>query len=212
MSDFPCRLYLSLNADHSPAELSGLLNDALHTGAIAAVLYSSNSTQEDPDLMQGLMAQALSHEAAFIIADDISLAQNSAADGVHLLQGTELFDTAKKTLNSDSIIGVSSALNRHDAMLTGETGADYILFDANIAPSNPDTDTQTLKNLISWWTEMFEIPGVTFADADIEKNRALINAGVDFLCVTPRVTENAKSTNEIITALTQLIADCGRSK
>lgn len=212
MSDFPCRLYLSLTGDCPPAELTGVLNVALRTDAIAAVLYSPNSPSQNPDLMQNLMAQALSHEAAFIIADDIALAQSSNADGVHLFQGAALFDTAKKTLNIDSVIGVSSALNRHDAMVTGETGADYILFDANTDPSAPNTDAQTLENLISWWAEMFEIPSVAHAHIDIEQNRTLINAGVDFLCVTPNVTKNTSPTNEFIASLNELIADCGRSK
>ena len=209
MSEHPCRLYLTA-PEGQPLDVLGLLlSEALSANDVAAVLYT-NSDKASPEHASTLMQCTLDHEAAFIIADDIDFARQIGADGVHISGNIETYEMARKELGDDRIVGLTSALNRHDAMCFGEVGTNYILFDPDLPNPHPSIDPQILENLIEWWSRLFEIPCVAPAGVNVEKNRALIEAGVDFLSLDATIWNSDQSVDETLKSISDLIADCGR--
>ncbi len=215
MSDFPCKLYLSAPVGLPPEKTIKLLDASFAASDVSAVLYSpdqdTSRANNSFDIARELMRWAIDHNVAFIVAEDVAFAREISADGVHLYSGISSYSNARSKLGNDRIIGLSTALNRHECMSAGETGADYILFD----PTSPDDfqihETQPLENLISWWTELFEVPCVAQAYVEVEKNRALVSAGVDFLVLGNDLWCSEKNVAAKLKALGQLIAECGRA-
>lgn len=212
LSKFPCRLYLSAPGGHPCDVLTTMLGDALAGNDVAAVLYAPDNNANSDECARTLMQCAVDHEAAFIVENDITLARKIGADGVHITSGIDTYKTARSELGDECIIGLTTALNRHDSMCIGETGASYIFFDPDISSSNTPNNDQTLPSLIGWWSELFEIPCVAPAYADVDQNRQMITAGVDFLSLGHSVWSSKDGASQTIKALNQLITECGRER
>jgi len=211
MSKFPCRLYISTPVGHPLDVATTLLNGALAANDVAAVLFTpgSNGAHEHAS---ALMQCAVSHEAAFIVADDIAFAREIGADGLHITGNSGAYGQARSELGDDCIIGISTALNRHNAMCLGEIGANYIYFDAHASPSSLQDSEHSLESLVKWWCELFEVPCLAPAYAEVEKNRALITAGVDFLSLGNSLWDSPENARKTLQSLSHLITKCGREQ
>jgi len=211
VNEHPCRLYLTAPEGQPLDVLGSLLSEALSTNDVAAVLYS-NADKASPEHASTLMQCALDHEAAFIVADDIAFARQIGADGVQVSGDIETYKRARKELGDDRIVGFTTALNRHDSMCFGEIGTNYISFDPDLPNPYFSNDQQSLENLIDWWSGLFEIPCVAPAGADVDQNRALIAAGVDFLSLDASIWSSGQKADEALKSISCLIADCGRKQ
>ncbi len=211
LSKFPCRLYISTPVGHPLDVATKMLSDALAANDVAAVLYTP-SGKDAAEHASILMQCAISHEAAFIVADDIAFAREIGADGLYISGNVEAYSKARSELGDDRIIGISTALNRHDAMCLGEVGANYICFDPHASPSSPQNSEHSLESLIKWWCELFEVPCLAPAYAEVEKNRALIAAGVDFLSFGSSLWSSPENATKTLQSISHLIAECGREQ
>ena len=66
-------------------------------------------------------------DVALLLDGHPELAARAGADGAHLT-GIEALTSAIPTLKPDRIAGAGGLRSRHDAMLAGEAGADYVMF------------------------------------------------------------------------------------
>jgi len=211
VSEHPCRLYLSAPEGQPLDTLGLLLSEALSANDVAAVLYA-NTGEASAEHASTLMQCALDHEAAFIVADDIAFARQIGADGVQVSGNIETYEKARNELGDDRIVGFTTALNRHDVMCFGEIGTNYILFDPDLPNPHPSNDPQSLESLIDWWSGLFEIPCVAPVCTDVEKNRTLIDAGVDFLFLDATIWNSGQNASATLKSISNLIADCGRKQ
>jgi len=209
LSEFPCRLYLSAPVGHPPAILANMLADALSASDIAAVLYTAKATRSDD--ARTLMQPCREHGAAFIVAGDVPLAREIGADGVHI-SNIQAYKQARTELGREAIIGLTTPASRHESMCIGETGADYIIFDPGLPNPHGHTEASSLACLIGWWSGLFEIPCAAPAGADMDQNRALINAGVDFLVLDNTLWTSGQQVDQTLKAMNHLIAECGREQ
>jgi len=209
LSEYPCRLYLSAPVGHPVDVLTTMLGDALAAHDVAAVLYTTGN-QASLDEARTLMGCAIDHKAAFIVKQDIEFAREIGADGVHISGDIETYNEARSKLGDDRIIGLATALNRHDSMRFGEVGADYIFFDPDIPGSVSPEDDMSLEVLVEWWSGLFEVACVAQAHSDVDQNRGLINAGVDFLCLDSMLWKSNENTTQVLETMSHLIAECGR--
>jgi hypothetical protein len=61
------------------------------------------------------------------------------------------------SLKPDRILGVGGLVTRHDAMVAGEAGADYVLFgEPDAKGERPSADA--ICERLDWWAELFEPP------------------------------------------------------
>jgi thiamine-phosphate pyrophosphorylase len=204
-------LYLAAPEGQPLDVLGPLLSEALSANDVAAVLYA-NADKASPEHASTLMQCALDHEAAFIVADDIAFARQIGADGVQVSGDIETYERARNELGDDRIVGLTTALNRHDSMCLGEVGTNYILFDADLPNPHPSNAPQSLESLIDWWSGLFEIPCVAPVCADVDKTRALIDAGVDFLFLDATIWNCDQNADITLKSISGLIADCGRKQ
>jgi thiamine-phosphate pyrophosphorylase len=102
------------------------------------------------------------------------------ADGAHLT-GIESFAAAFGFLKPDRIAGAGGLHSRHDAMLAGEAGADYIMFGEPDRRGNRPP-FEAVEERVKWSADLLEVPCVGYA-ASAAEVRPLTQAGADFVAL-----------------------------
>jgi thiamine-phosphate pyrophosphorylase len=162
--------------------LAGRLSEMLGAADVAAVLMRLPPADERTriDLAKRLAPTVQDKGAALILDGFPDLAARAGADGAHLT-GLAALEAAIATLKPSRIAGCGGLPTRHDAMLAGEAGADYVMFgEPDAAGRRPMFDAVAKR--VAWWAELFEIPCVGFA-VGLDEVAPLAAAGADFVAV-----------------------------
>ncbi|HML28003.1 MAG TPA: thiamine phosphate synthase [Hyphomicrobium sp.] len=181
-----------IDAD-SAARAKSVLSAAIDAAPIASVLLRPvDGTHLSAATARPLIALGQDRGIAMLISSNTDEAAALGADGVHLIWSSDIV-RAFKTLRQAApsmIIGADAGRSRHDAMELGEAGADYVAF--GIPPHVEDRDKATERqcDLVSWWSEVFEIPCVAFDIPESETAHALALAGSDFITVRVASSDN----------------------
>jgi thiamine-phosphate pyrophosphorylase len=200
------RLYLI--APQAAAGLSEILRDALNAAAIAAVLVPLAQEDEASRLSHAnALAPAVQvRGAAFLIEGQPHLAAPAGADGAHL-DGFEALKAALPILKPDRIAGCGALKTRHDAMLAGEAGADYVMFgEPGASGSRPAFNAVTDR--VAWWAELFEVPCVGFASS-LDEVAPLAAAGADFVALGEWVFSDRQRCGSAIADAATALAGAG---
>jgi thiamine-phosphate pyrophosphorylase len=178
----PARLYLATPSIDDPQAWLGVLPPLLAEADIAAVLLRLKPS--DPRTLLSrikAVAPAIQNAGAALLLDGhVDLVARAGADGAHL-SGLQAFEEALPTLKPDRIAGIGRMESRHDAMMAGELGADYVLF------GEPDEQgrrpsREAIGERLQWWDELFELPSVGFAGMPDEVG-VFAGLGADFVLV-----------------------------
>ncbi|MGH8090840.1 MAG: thiamine phosphate synthase [Rudaea sp.] len=120
------------------------------------------------------------HRVPLIVNDDLELAAEIGAAGVHLGEDDADIAAARIRLGSDAIIGVSCYDSLERARELAATGADYLAFGAFFpSPTKPNARRATpdlLRAALAFGKPLVAIGGITPDNA-----RPLIAAGADFV-------------------------------
>lgn len=138
-------------------------------------------------LAEGLARLCRRYGALLIINDDIELAGEVAAQGVHL--GREDADPlrARTLLGEQAIIGVS-CYNRFDlAQAAARAGADYIAFGRFFSSHTKPDAVQAHSDLLRRGKTTLGLPLVAIGGITPENGGPLIEAGADMLAVVQGV-------------------------
>lgn len=176
------RLYLITPQLADPAAFVRELGAVLQAGDVAAVLLRLAEADERTLINRAkAVAPAVQrHDIALLLDGYPGLAPRAGADGAHLA-GIEAFSAAVTTLKPDRIAGAGGLRSRHDAMLAGESGADYVMFgEPDRRGSRPPL--AAIAERLTWWSELFEMPCVGFA-ASLDEVVPLRDAGADFVAL-----------------------------
>jgi thiamine-phosphate pyrophosphorylase len=108
------------------------------------------------------------------------------------------FAAALSLLKPERIAGAGGLRSRHDAMLAGEAGADYVMF------GEPDRNGrrprfEELQEHLTWWAELFEIPCVAYA-AGKDEIAPLSRTGADFIALGDWIWSAPEGAAEAIAA------------
>jgi thiamine-phosphate pyrophosphorylase len=181
-----CRLYLITPPALDPAKFKESLATALAGGDVACLQLRLKDVPDD-DIRRAadaLMPLCQKHDVAFLINDRPDLAAELRADGVHIGQEDSAYETARRLVGGDAIVGVTCHDSRHLAMQAADAGADYVAFGAFFDTATKEPKTRATPEILSWWSELFEIPCVAIGGITVENCRALVDAGADFLAVS----------------------------
>ena len=154
---------------------------------------------------RAICAVAQAAGAAALVENDVALAARIAADGVHLTATPDLADTYRETrrvLGKQQIVGADPGASRHLAMELGEAGADYIAFSRSGAG-------EAQRDLVEWWSEVFEVPCVAMDVADATCAAVFIAAGADFVAF-PVVDGIEREIGSVLDAGTHRVAAAAR--
>ena len=176
------RLYLVTPALADPAAFTPALEDALAADDTAAVLLRLEAADErtliDRARAIGVIVQR--RDVALVLDGHTELVARAGADGAHL-DGIAALTAAIDNLKPDRIAGAGGLRSRHDAMLAGEAGADYVMFgEPNRAGGRPPF--AAIEERIAWWAELFQPPCVGYA-ASLDEVAPLAQAGADFIAL-----------------------------
>jgi thiamine-phosphate pyrophosphorylase len=175
------RLYLITPPIADPGAFAAELAAALDAADIAAVLLRLAGT-DDKGLLEaiGKLAPAVQARGIALLLDGMpELARRAGADGAHLT-GVSALKAARGILKPERIAGAGGLKTRHDAMIAGESGCDYVMFGEPDAGGRPTF--AAVVERIAWWSELFEPPCIGYA-ASIDESAALAAAGADFVAL-----------------------------
>lgn len=181
-----CRLMIEIvvgDAAAALAQLSAVLG-AAHVASV--IIAPAPGAELQARAVQPLVALAQSKGAAALLAADAQLARATKADGIHVPSSPALaedFAAARKSLAPGAIVGGEAGRSRHDAMTLGEAGADYVAFAVAAEPKEPELARERRYDLVAWWSEIFQVPGVALDVETPDEAGALADAGCDFVCV-----------------------------
>jgi thiamine-phosphate pyrophosphorylase len=178
----PPRLYLLTPQLGDPASFVRDVGAALDAGDIAAILLRLEKSDERTliNRTKAVATAVQRRDVALLLDGHPELAVRAGADGAHLT-GIEALTSAMPTLKPDRIAGAGGLRSRHDAMLAGEAGADYVMF------GDPDANggrphLEMIEERLAWWSELFEAPCVGYA-ASRDEVAPLVEAGADFVAL-----------------------------
>lgn len=173
--------------DQSLASDQGLIHQvsqALKGGARVIQYRDKSSDQasrrEEASLLLKLCRQ---QNIPLIINDDVALAADIGADGVHLGKNDPNLNRARQQLGPDAIIGISCYNSFELALDAQQAGADYVafgrFFPSQIKPEAVQAELQLLQRA----RQELQIPTVAIGGITPENGGDLIQAGADMLAV-----------------------------
>ncbi len=177
------RIYFVVEAGVDPLAVERLVAAA----DVAALLVAPAADAPlDARTARPLVELAQAKGIAALVAADAALARTLRADGVHLPWDKDIaarYGEAREVLGGRFIVGADAGRSRHDAMTLGEVGADYVGFGIPAHVEDRATARERRLDLIGWWSEIFEVPGVAFDVETAPEAAALARAGADFVAL-----------------------------
>jgi thiamine-phosphate pyrophosphorylase len=166
------------------ATIAGLLPYA------ACLQYRSKQADADSRRRQALALRAWCADAdvAFIVNDDVALAEAVHADGVHLGEHDADISAARARLGAAAIIGSSCYDDIARAEAAARAGASYIAFGAFFpSPTKPNARRATPHLLRD--SARFGLPRVAIGGITPDNAAPLVAAGADLIAVISGVFE-----------------------
>jgi thiamine-phosphate pyrophosphorylase len=180
------RLYLQTPAVDDAAGLVASLPEILAGADIAAVLVKLAMTDQRTMIarIKSLAPAVQNAGAALLLDGHVELVARAGADGAHL-SGLAALEEALPSLKPDRIAGLGGLATRHESMLAGELGADYVLFGEPDAKGHRPS-MEAIAERLDWWAELFEPPCIGYAASRDEAYEFAL-AGADFVLVGDEV-------------------------
>jgi thiamine-phosphate pyrophosphorylase len=181
-------LYAITPDETDTAELLRIVRLALLGGA-HVLQYRNKAAAEGLRLEQARALRILTHEFSvpLIINDDVMLAQQADADGVHLGGDDGSVAAARALLGSEKLIGVS-CYNRlelaHEAV---QQGADYVAFGSFFASTVKPDAVVAKPDLLRQARREIAVPLVAIGGITALNGVQLIEAGANALAVISAV-------------------------
>lgn len=178
---------LYLLTDAELCRESGMLHSvaAALRGGVRLVQYRDKSDDHERRWEEARALVELCHEAdaRLIVNDDVELALEVAADGVHLGQDDEYLARAREKLGDDAIIGVSCYNTFSRAVAAERNGANYVAFGSVFtSPIKPDAPRAPL-HLLQQAREELDIPVCAIGGINADNIGKVAATGVHLFAV-----------------------------
>jgi thiamine-phosphate pyrophosphorylase len=198
------RIYLATPAVDDPSALVADLPGLLAGADVAAVLLRLQMTDQRSMISKvKTLAPAIQNAGAALLLDGhVELVARAGADGAHL-SGIAALEEALPTLKPDRIAGVGGLETRHDSMLAGELGVDYVLFGEPDAHGKRPS-TEAIAERLDWWAELFEAPCIGYATSR-EEAYEFARAGADFVLVDEAIWADPRGAAAALAEIGQAI-------
>ncbi|MDD5035207.1 MAG: thiamine phosphate synthase [Methylococcaceae bacterium] len=169
-----------------PEQLADAVRAALRGGA-RAIQYRAKSSRNRLAEARWLLAECRAAQVPLIINDDVELALEIGADGVHLGQDDGSLLEARARLGDEAIIGISCYDSLERAIEAQRQGASYVAF-GRFFPSlsKPHAPCARIETLIEAKRRL-SLPIVAIGGITAENGGRLIEAGADWLAVIESV-------------------------
>lgn len=176
-------LYAITDCEHlSPPELLARTIRILEAG-IVALQYRNKVDGLAARREQAIELQQAARQFAtpFIVNDDIDLAKDIDADGVHLGCNDPSCAEARTRLGSEALIGISCYDSVELALEARRAGASYVAFGAFFPTATKNPRTTASLDILHRARRVLELPLVAIGGIRPENAPALVEAGADVL-------------------------------
>ncbi|SMC45093.1 thiamine-phosphate pyrophosphorylase [Primorskyibacter flagellatus] len=199
------QIYLITPPEFELSTFPELLGRVLDSAEIACIRLALATRDEDRICRAADAVREVAHtrDIALVIEEHVLLAQRIGLDGVHLTDGSRSVRKTRKDLGADAIVGAFCGQSRHDGLIAGEVGADYISF-GPVGDSPLGDGTRAETELFEWWSEVVEVPVVAEGALDV-KTVAELSGYTDFF----GFGEEVWTADDPVKALSDLIAAMG---
>ena len=137
-----------------------------------------------------LLAVCRRHDVPLIVNDDVELAAQIGAEGVHLGRDDGDAASARARL-PHALIGVSCYNEIERALDAKRDGADYVAFGRFFASSTKPGDIRASLDLIAEAKRRVALPIVAIGGITLDNARPLVDGGVDALAVVAALFDSA---------------------
>ncbi len=172
----------------SDGQLLTAVEQALRGGA-RLVQYRDKSDDIARRLHQARILNALCqrYQAPLIINDDVELAAQVGAAGVHVGRDDPALATARTRLGENALIGVSCYDRLDLAITAAQAGADYVAFGAFFPSPTKPTEIRASLELLKEARQTLQVPIVAIGGITPDNAPSLLAAGADALAVISAV-------------------------
>ena len=200
------RLYLVTPELGETAAFANALDTVLTTTDIAAVLLRLADADERAlvNRAKTVAAAVQRRDIALLLDGRAEIVGKVGADGAHL-SGIEALTAALPSLKPDRIAGASGLRSRHDAMLAGESGADYVLFGEPDRRGNRPPFA-AVEDRVKWWADLVEVPCIGYA-GEAGEVRLLAQAGADFVALGDWIWTHPQGAAAAVTVAAAALAE-----
>jgi thiamine-phosphate pyrophosphorylase len=152
-------------------------------GGARVVQYRNKSADRDLQRRQAARLRELcrEHEAVLIINDDVGLALEIGADGVHLGRDDQSLIEARAALGTGKLIGVSCYDSLTRAGEAQRSGADYVAFGSFFPSGVKPQAVRASLELLREARSQLRLPIVAIGGITPDNGAALVEAGADAL-------------------------------
>ena len=179
--------------------LASQVEDALRGGATFLQLREKNASKEEI-IKEALEIKEIckKYNVPFVIDDDVDIAKEVNADGVHIGQNDASYKYARDILGDNKIIGMT-AHNLEEALTAQNSGADYIGVGAVFNTSTKLDTIPMSRETLMQITSNISIPVVAIGGINENNILELKGSGVDGVAVISAIfskediTEAAKN-------------------
>lgn len=203
-------LYLITPLIDDPAAFAPDLAQACEASGVEAVLlrFPPQGERGLINAVKALAPIAQNEGIAVILADpgDIDLSMvvtRGGADGGHA-DTPERLAALHDRLKGERNTGAGQLSTKHDAMVAGEAGVDYVLFGEPRADGTlPPLDL--VEERAAWWAEIFQTPCVAYAPT-LEALPRLATTGADFIALGDAVWTHPAGPRAALAEANRLLA------
>jgi thiamine-phosphate pyrophosphorylase len=201
-------VYLITPEVFDPLPFADRLARALDAGDVAAVQLRLKNVDDAAwrRAIDALRPVAQARAVAFLLNDRADLVVSTGCDGVHVGQDDMPAAEARKLIGPELTLGVTCKDSRDLAMQAGEDGADYVAFGAFFPSTTKEVTVQADPEILSWWSELMELPCCAIGGITAENCPPLVSAGANFLAVVGAVWNHPDGEAAGVKALNAAIA------
>jgi len=178
-------LYAITDTDKLNSEIMLARSEEILRAGASLLQYRNKQADQNTRIAEAKELHTLcrQYSVPLIINDDIGLAVQTGADGVHLGKADSTVTDARERLGNKIMIGCSCYNDLDRAQQAAKSGADYIAFGAFFSsPTKPDA-AHAKPDIIQIAKQKFKLPVVAIGGITPENGRSLIEAGADMLAV-----------------------------
>jgi thiamine-phosphate pyrophosphorylase len=159
--------------------------EAAIRGGARLLQYRDKSADPARRLVQArsLLELCHGHGLSLIVNDDVALAAEAGADGVHLGKDDGRVQDARVRLGPRAMIGVSCYDSLERALQAAHDGADYVAFGSFFASSSKPQAIPAPLSLLVEARRNLSIPLCAIGGITPDNGAGLISAGADMLAV-----------------------------
>lgn len=185
MKNIPHGLYVLTDSTLIPDERLVPAVAAAIAGGAVMVQYRDKSGDADKRKWeaQDLLNLCRPLGVPLIINDDVALARQVGADGVHLGRDDGDIAAARAALGADAIIGVSCYNELDRAVAAAAAGADYVAFGSFFPSTVKPGAVRATPDLLRQARRVLNVPAVAIGGISADNGALLVEAGADLLAV-----------------------------